>query len=218
MKKNTRKICIPFDGFYDTLHSSAIDDAEVSIFEDHNGNLLTSSDKLLDRFYRVANYTNAYFKYSESYAENFASLFEIGTLKFDLLDSPLEHNFHTDRIFCSIDLQELSSIFDDTCKITLSIVAKERHTSSSGFSSFYVADWKLWGNLKNWDHNQLQTLLIAWLSNHPSVDGGEFDVYQQGQLMVDCDSLCYITDCLLDNPEALRLSNIASYLRDRAER
>mgnify|MGYP001809913033 CR=1 FL=1 len=90
-------------------------------------------------------------------------------LKFESLDSPREYNFSTDRIFAYIPRATIRAAFarskaDDHKTLAAVIVA--RHSSRSGFASFYesdLADW-LATPLAEWDHNHLQTLIIAVLA------------------------------------------------------
>lgn len=90
----------------------------------------------------------------------------VESLRFAFADmtSPREYNFETDRIFVNVPVSVVRKLWTmskaDQHK-TLSRVAKERHSSRSGFISFYESDWRDWGPVATWDHNQLETLLIA---------------------------------------------------------
>lgn len=80
------------------------------------------------------------------------------------MESPREYNFSTDRIFANIPasiIRKLWTISKEDEHATLSHVAERRHTSRDGFISGYRNDWRQWGKLADWDHNQLMTLLIA---------------------------------------------------------
>ena len=85
-------------------------------------------------------------------------------LEFAAMESPREYNFTTDRIFAKFPVsvvQRLWAICKEDGFTTLGKIADARHTSRSGFISHYRADWESWGHWKEWDHNQLKTLLIA---------------------------------------------------------
>lgn len=85
-------------------------------------------------------------------------------LKWSLMTSPREYNFQTDRLFAHMPvsvIRKLWAISKAEKHETLTRVARERFTSRSGFISFYESAWSTWGNVLDWDHNQLQTLLIA---------------------------------------------------------
>jgi hypothetical protein len=64
----------------------------------------------------------------------------------------------------------------ETSTDSLDQVAGERHTSRSGFISFYSPDWRTWGDVTNWDHNQLRNArgngrLEDWIAdNTPGID------------------------------------------------
>lgn len=52
-----------------------------------------------------------------------------------------------------------------TSSASLDQAARDRHMSRSGFISFYSADWRSWGEVEGWDHNQLQTLIEAYVQD-----------------------------------------------------
>lgn len=85
-------------------------------------------------------------------------------LTFAAMESPREYNFQTDRVFANIPVSvvaKLWAISRAEGHVTLSRVASERHSGRDGFISFYSSDISDWGPVKTWDHNQLETLLIA---------------------------------------------------------
>ena len=89
-------------------------------------------------------------------------------LEFEALDSPREYNFATDRIFAKIRLGMVRRLFAISAReghATLSALIEDRFTSRSGFASYYpnaLDDW-LAKPLRDWDHNELGTLLRAVL-------------------------------------------------------
>lgn len=85
-------------------------------------------------------------------------------LTFSGMESPREYNFETDRVFANVPasvIRKLWAISREDDHATLTRVALERHSSRSGFISGYRNDWRSWGQVSTWDHNQLETLLIA---------------------------------------------------------
>jgi len=200
---------IPFDGFYESVHSSNIDFAEEGLFQNDRGD---ANGPLNERFYWLANYSHVLAKYAQDYAETFAREFEID-LKFESLSSPREYNFTTDRIFCEISRKEVRRLFREVNKIALYKLAKERFTSRDGFSSFYDPYWKNWGSVDKWDHNQIGTLIAAFV--------GDFD---EGDLMQDVDCNGDLTNWLYESvpadkkAELDRLCHIHDYLREREGR
>ena len=92
-------------------------------------------------------------------------------LEYERVEMPREYNFTTDRIFASIPESGWRKlvgcvIATPANKSAMSEVAKRRHTSRDGFFSFYDADWESWGTVISWDHNQLETLLLAVMRIH----------------------------------------------------
>lgn len=89
-------------------------------------------------------------------------------LVFETMTSPREYNFQTDRLFADVPLKVMRELFkrsaaDNHAK--LSHVIRQRFTSRDGFSSFYsnnLADW-IAKPLREWDHNEFGTLIIAAL-------------------------------------------------------
>lgn len=217
--KNTRTICIPFAGFYETYHDLLLDDEQESFFSDDSGALTYYS--LHEKFTKVCDYGHAFREYSKLYTQGFSDNFGIKTLRYESLDSPGEYNFTTDRIFCTIEDYEVLKMYTDCCPDKLANCAILRHTSRSGFSSFYNPDYKTWDDVLAWDHNQLETLLVAWTSNRDFNNQGADNYWSHDDeigLMQSYKDNGYITGLMLENKESLRLVNIADYLRQRAER
>lgn len=87
-------------------------------------------------------------------------------MQFESMTSPREYNFETDRLFAEIPVSMARKLFNisKTDKhVRLAAVIADRFTSYDGFYSHYsnrLADW-LAKALRDWDHNELGTLLIA---------------------------------------------------------
>jgi hypothetical protein len=186
MKPITLITNLPFDGFYESDYSAAIDSEETQFAEylatecDREGGELShpeplrlSADDLAGILFDVTTYHTAYQKIAESYVEAFESVvsdrigFPLG-LKFESMTSPKFYNFETDRVFAHVPLKTVRKLFalsKEKNHATLAKVIAERFTSCSGFSSFYsndLADW-LEKPLRDWDHNEIGTLVIAAL-------------------------------------------------------
>lgn len=89
-------------------------------------------------------------------------------LKFEEVTSPREYNFTTDRVFAKVPLKTMRDIFKRSAAErheTLAKAVEERHSSYSGFISFYSNDIRDWLKkpLAQWDENELGTLLYAAL-------------------------------------------------------
>jgi hypothetical protein len=153
---------IPFQGFYESVHSMYIDDAIDSNFDDRQGSGDAKTPWELD-----LNYRKACVEYAKRYAYKFAQELGLKTLAFESLDSPREYNFTTDRIFCTIDLDEVKALRDSIDTETLENAVKEKFTSRDGFMSFYQnsltdtgQEKRTWDKpLDEWDCNQVALLI-----------------------------------------------------------
>lgn len=201
---------IPFDGFYESEHSANLDYALESIFSNDHGEVNSS---LFLKANDLIEWQRVFLAYSQRYVSNFASLFGLTTLKFVELSSPREYNFTTDRIFCSIDLEEVKSIFEKVDENLLRERIAARFTSRSGFVSYYPNTLEEWpSDLSEWDINQVGTLLEAMV--YADYDNGRMD------FMEDSLELCFnlITNLGSISPSLERLFIINDYLRHRHDR
>jgi len=164
------EINIPFDGFYESVYSWMIDDVlerEAEYRHEQENIPETEESDFWDIIDNHANYGDMEQVIVDSYVDIFAS--ETGlTLDLKEMVSPKEYNFTTDMIYCDISESDVKMMFDvskaDKHK-TLEYVIKERHTSRSGFISFYDNDIDKWlaKPVADWDHNELNTLLRAYM-------------------------------------------------------
>ena len=88
------------------------------------------------------------------------------SLEFESMTSPRFYNFETDRIFAFIPAETVEKLFTISAEDnheTLARVLMERFTDRSGFHSFYSNELSTWLEkpLRDWDHNELGSLLIA---------------------------------------------------------
>jgi len=165
---------VPFSGFYNSFHDACLDDTLGSMFSDRETGCHPNKD-LLDAAYDAVRWGHVHHQYAETYCKAFAHEFGI-SLSFDSLVSPREYNFETDRIFATIDEDEVRRLFGEVDPDDLTAIAKERFTSCDGFISFYDPDWHTWGDVLEWDCNQVGTLLQALV-------GDEFDQWAEFSLM-----------------------------------
>lgn len=210
------EVQIPFMGFYESHHSAALDDAFHQMFGDSSGGQYSEKLAYGIAFYDT-DFAAAYRSYARDYAETFATEYGLDSLQFVTMESPREYNFETDRIFVRITRQEAARMARDTDSEILTRIATERHSSRSGFISFYDADATEWGDISEWDHNQLATLLLAHVETQT---GDEWDSETEWGLMEDASGNGYLDSWLCDamGAKAMRALNIASYLRQREER
>lgn len=195
---------IPFPGFYGSDYDAAFDRepeqwAEWRASEDngsdedearHPEELRLSESELFDLIFDATDYRAGYEKIAEWYVESFA--YQFGEAfgyqlapEFEEMTSPREYNFTTDRLFAKVRLSVFRAMMRDHKADgynTLCEVIRDRHTSRSGFASFYrtdlKADW-LSKPLRDWDHNELCTLLIASALLKGRADTGYAD-YSEG--------------------------------------
>lgn len=169
------EIKIPFAGFYETYLAAMVDDEIESAF-DYEGTG-AGYENMPDDFYMKADYSYVYHALAEQYVEyaqdkanEFLELEEPIKLTFKDMTSPREYNFSTYRLFAEISEKDVLKLYAFTDKEVLERVVSDRFTSRSGFASFYQNSLKETGqdyktswakDVLRWDHNQLETLLIA---------------------------------------------------------
>lgn len=207
--------CIPFAGFYESIHSENIDYAERMIFSDDRGDtqpiaacVYESNRKYQDN---EPNWRQVHFCYAKDFAETFARENKI-QLTFNSVDSPREYNFTTDRIICNIELSEVERLYAAVVPQFMDDVCTQRHTSRSGFISYHSPDWREWGPLADWSMVQVESLIIASIAGSEDWSEQEYAdrMNENGQ----------VEDCIYTaaTPGFLRLLRISDYLRTRAER
>jgi hypothetical protein len=168
MQNQETTLFIPgFTGFYESIHSDAIDSAIESIaYDDETGE---SNPALLDCIYDNCNFAALRNDYARAFVDYLA--IETGIkLSFAKLVSPREYNFETDRIKAVISYADIKTMIRKTDKTLLAEKAQEYFSDRSGFISFYSPDYNEW----NWqaiDANQLMVIFAAYLeSNGFSMD------------------------------------------------
>jgi hypothetical protein len=185
-----REINIPFDGFYDSMWSSIIDheieqtaendcarQADATYEPEHyqRPELRVNESTFHDAIFDATNYRAAEEKIARDYVDAFRHMLktECGLdipLKLKAITSPRYYNFETDRLFSNISAKSVRKLFAYSRKLdnhaTLRKAIEERHTSRSGFHSYYsnvLAEW-LAKPVTDWDHNELATLLCVAVS------------------------------------------------------
>ena len=166
---NKLESTIPFDGFYNSYISSDIEhqigqqiewDTDIYDLNENEQQILWDNYLTINRSYfynQIAeDYTNFYIEILNRRLKGFTL-----KAKFNLLTSPREYNFETDRIF--IDIEKNHAI--DFIKYIIKNYKKElekkiqdRFTSRSGFYSYYKNSIDLWTkDFKEWDCNMIGT-------------------------------------------------------------
>jgi len=166
---NKLESTIPFDGFYNSYISSDIEhqigqqiewDSDIYDLNEDEQQILWDNYLSVNRssFYNeiAEHYTDLYIDALNERLEGFTL-----KVKFNLLTSPKEYNFETDRIFIDIERDHAIDFIKyiiKNHKKELENKIKERFTSRSGFWSHYKNGLDLWTkDYSEWDHNQIGT-------------------------------------------------------------
>lgn len=164
------QIKIPFEGLYNSYLDSVIDDYIVSLFDPEG----TGDPSLIpDKWHNHFTYTDKMLKAIGTYHIDCINSV-IGhdiELRFDTLESPKYYNYETDKIYAFISRSDIKKLWRNTKPEILKQVIESRHSSGSGFISFYSNDIEsaTWQKSPlEYDGIQLETLLIAYLLS----DGG----------------------------------------------
>lgn len=201
---------IPFSGFYNSLHDSSLDDALDQMFT--NWETDARNDKLRDRAFNACQWGLVHGNYAAEYAKALAAEFKIA-LTFESLKSPREYNFDTDRIFCEIELDEVKRIRAETSEKAFRDKVRERFTSRSGFISFYSANLDNWDEIETWDHNEVGTLIAAYIDEQAM----GFDMWTEYDLMESARCNGRLDEWIIQaTPDIGRLFTIHDYLQERA--
>lgn len=179
-----------FPGFYASQYDDLMDRETDYIGESFSETFpYVDPDTVLRVVHAAADFNAMQRKLAHTHAKNFVSdltgavrtLPGLASLQepawhFVGYTSPREYNFETDRLIITIDstfMQRLHAALDYQ---VFSGVVRERHSSRSGFISFYQNDAanSVWQDPKNFDENQNETLLLAVIEQTVGVnDFGE---------------------------------------------
>lgn len=210
-------INIPFPGLYESLLSSELDSVEemnAEHYAEQQGadgvppELRLEANDFAQIFFDVTRYSIAHNHVAKEYCASFDIVASeaLGVplrLKFEEMSSPREYNFTTDRIFAATTHKAIRALFTQSKRdkhATLARVIARRFTSRDGFISFYRNDLDSWlaKPLRNWDENELGTLLIACLElAGEKRDELEMSVYYG---MSDSSAFFNATDAAVDWP------------------
>jgi hypothetical protein len=200
--KATLSVNIPFAGFYDSTWSHEIDNCEEREVEHFIEETQEEEGIALELRLVDSEYFDILYKHSDYSAMHASAARKIGdawnnlasealgfplAMSFEEMTSPREYNFTTDKIFMSIPRDSVAKLVrlarrDKYTKLAAMI--KERHTSRSGFISFYsnnLAEW-LAKPVSQWDHNELGTLIRAYVLDLNE----DYELYYA---ICDCDGL-----------------------------
>ena len=172
MTGKRRRLVLPFSGFYESIHSDAIDLAIEMMFWDEIGGEIDYPD-LYEKGIDDIDWKKLHEEYAASFAEQFSEemLYFVGkmgtdflsSMKFEELHSPREYNFSTDRIFVTISEAEAKALHEHTDKDTFRAYVKEYMKPEDYIRKGYKDDIDEWPDFENWDHNEMGMLLAACL-------------------------------------------------------
>jgi hypothetical protein len=208
MKTIKRIVGLPFAGFYGSHHDVELDQVAEQMFQNDQDD---ANDGLIERLMRSCSWRVVHNAYAAEYVAGLLAELGIEGTFSDMI-SPREYNFETDRVFAQLELSQVIRVMDTTQSETLDRIAAERHASRSGFLSYYSPNWRSWGELAIWDHNQLQTLLEAYIDDN-------VDAFDELHVMEHARCNGQMENWIADNtPDIERLYKIADYLRQRQAR
>lgn len=200
---------LPFAGFYGSQHDADLIYALKAMFCNDQGD---SCPGLTAHVSDACDWPAVHHAYAREFAAAYCEEAGIDGARFESMDSPAFYNFETDRVFIKLPPEEARRMLRTTSPASLDRVARNRHTSRSGFISFYSANWCTWGEVEGWDHNQLKTLIEAYVQETRS----ELD---ETGLMESARCSGRIGGWVESNmPGIERLYRIHDYLRRREER
>ena len=164
-----REMRLPFPGFYGSLLESEMDSVDERESEHEAETRGIDLAVVTSARYWAVDHSNAYLEVARDYAVQFNDTLkdehEIDLeLEYVTMSSPKYYNFETDRVFVTLPMPVIERMHAETNDVDLRTVIRERHSSRSGFISFYPNDLDEWTKpLVEWDHNELETLLLAFL-------------------------------------------------------
>jgi len=182
VKPETLSAALPwFPGFYNSILDSLMD-RTIEMEMEETGE---TYDEIMDRYSAHL----AMHAIAKSWVKGFSK--ETGIpMELEEVESPKFYNFRTDRLFVRIPTAAIEKIAAEMDDKPLRETILRNHSSYDGFYSFYPNDlddaqWQK--PVREWDHNQLMTLLEAKLIqddlgredfqdelyNYPAFEGAE---------------------------------------------
>jgi len=169
----TVEAVIPFMGFYESMHSEAVEDC-LSVGENdfyESGKDGNPTKEEIEKRLDTIDWSLAHKEYATALIAHVSELLGF-PLEFVEVNSPREYNFTTDRLFVKAPLSALISLFGKTDYEALTKRVEEKFTSRDGFMSFYSNDLVAWEGqgLTEWDHNQWETVIETYLEQEYGED------------------------------------------------
>jgi hypothetical protein len=216
MKTDTFLSTIPFAGFYNSVHSDECDHTLEMMLSDRETGCDSAPAAICELANDAVDWSGVYRDYAADYAASFLDWLSLDG-KFESVSSPKYYNFETDRIFVELTRSDLARIWRGVDKADLDKACRRRFTSRDGFISGYRNDWREWGCLSEWDHNQIGTLLQVYAERE---QGSEWDQWAEFELMESARCNGGIDGWIWANADKrlARALNLWDYLQDRCKR
>jgi hypothetical protein len=176
MKSDTILAALPFDGFYQSSYSIELDDF---ISYPYDGEFSEATEKAWYNLYTFVNWEKVHEYFArEIYIPSFWTVLKNNIpsdikvpknfIQFESIESPQYYNYTTDRLFVYVNKSIIKRLYRYVMQYELEkfeAFVWARHTSCSGFSSYYPNNIRYWKpDPLDWDHNQLQTLFYALIA------------------------------------------------------
>lgn len=182
------EMVIPFTGFYESMHRSNMYHAVESLAEALQEDLTPSIE--LDTVIELIDKHTDNKQYEREVAKAYVGLVDkllredvlphkrSSIITFNQLISPREYNFTTDRIIVNIGKTDALNLYKLVKNTPVLVdMAAKMFTSRDGFNSYYSPDIKTWGSFESFDHNQMECVLNAVLSQELGEDYEDTKVF-----------------------------------------
>lgn len=166
-----------FPGFYYSILDSLID-REL----EHE---IESTGEEWEQIEKRFSYEDARVAIAKAWVKAFAKHTGI-PVEWGSMKSPREYNFQTDRVFVTLPIEEVQRMREQVNDRELREAIRRNFTSRDGFISFYsnTLEGEEWEKpVTEWDHNQLMTLIEAWLDQE-EIDPEELeqDIFDESRV------------------------------------
>lgn len=155
------RIEVPFSGFSATVHDHEIDGSLKDILR--VGNTEEIDQDLYNQAHNDIDWRNVSALYAKAYVETIAGFFECtkGLTFVEVVSPKHGYNDINDRIFASLPESDVRAMHEAADPAVLAAEAKDAFTPREGYAPHYSADVESWGDVSQWDHNQLNILFRA---------------------------------------------------------
>jgi hypothetical protein len=195
MRHGSYIIKLPFSGFYGSRIGGELDyteEQEVERYAERQAEdgvpkeLRLDEGEIAELFMQHSAYSTGFEHVAKAYADAFRWCLKDRLdfdprFAFEKMTSPQYYNFETDRLFAYVPrstLRRLFALSKADKHETLRRIVTERCTSRDGFISWYSNDLGEWLRkpVTDWDHNELELLLLAVIELTGNSERFEYEV------------------------------------------